>query len=52
MFYTTMAGKNDAPQDSTVAIFLEAILPVKGTKKALGEDWPEQEEHDKWVHRF
>lgn len=44
-------GKNDVPQDSTAA-YLEAILPVKGTKKAWGEDWPDQEEHDKWVHRL
>jgi hypothetical protein len=33
-------------------VFLEPILPVKATKKAWGDVWPEKSDRDEWVHRF
>ena len=33
-------------------VFLEHVLPIKGTKKMWGEDWPDQEDREKWVHRL
>ena len=31
---------------------LELILPIKGTKKAWGDAWPDVQEREKWVHRI
>lgn len=32
--------------------YLESILPLKATKKAWGEDWPDIDERNKWVNRL
>lgn len=37
---------------SSSDVYLESILPLKGSKKAWGEQWPDQDERDKWVHRL
>lgn len=32
--------------------YLESILPVKASKKAWGESWPDLDEREKWVNRL
>lgn len=44
-------GNEDAVSD-TADTYLESILPLKATKKAWGEDWPDQDERNKWVDRL
>eukprot|EP00980_Cylindrotheca_fusiformis_P015783 scaffold4590_cov112-Cylindrotheca_fusiformis.AAC.1 len=34
------------------SVFLEPILPVKATKKAWGDVWPEKADREEVVHRF
>lgn len=43
-------SKEDPPLSS--ALHLEHVLPLKGTKKMWGDDWPDQDDREKWVHRL
>ena len=50
-FVQAQHGNEAVINDSTVN-YLESVLPEKGSKKAWGKEWPNQDERDKWSNRL
>lgn len=51
-FYIILENTDKCDIDEIAATFLEAVLPGKTTKKAWANEWPDQDERDKWLHRL
>jgi|AntRauTorckE5430_2_1112549.scaffolds.fasta_scaffold04601_2 hypothetical protein len=50
-FVLSQHGSEDLINNASET-YLESILPVKASKKAWGESWPDFDEREKWVNRL
>jgi len=50
--YILFSNDRITTSGGTVQLYAEPILPVKATNKMWGEQWPDKEEREFWMHRL